>query len=480
MSQSLKSKTLFGLIWSAVESFSTQTIAFSFNLFIARLLSPSAYGTVALATAIFAIANVFVDSGFATALIRKIDRTESDFCTVFYFNIAIGFLATAIIFCCAPLVAAFYDIPELVNIVRVLSLTILIGSFGAVHRTMLTINIDFKKQTKVSFCAVLLSGIFGLGAAYSGFGIWSLVIQSITSVSLTTLFFWITLRWVPRQGFSIRSFKPLFAYGSRLLISRLITCINGNIAVIVVGKAFTPATLGVYSRARHLANFPSSNLTNIMNRVTLPVLSTIQNDDVRLEVNYRKMLKVSAFVIIPAMAGLSALAEPVILFLLGDKWAAAIPILQVVCFSLMLYPTHAINLNLLQVKGRPEIFLRLAIIKQAISIITLFAFVPFGIMALCYGRILASVISLFINTYYTGKLINIGFIKQSLDLLPIFFISMLMWTSIRYIIDLFDCILLQLVVGSLSGIVIYVALAYLLRLDSIQPILELLSKNKST
>ncbi|MFI3243465.1 MAG: lipopolysaccharide biosynthesis protein [Akkermansia sp.] len=479
MSQSLKKKTIIGLIWNSVENFASQGIAFAIGILIARMLSPESYGVVAMATVVFAIANVFVDAGFSTALIRKPDRTESDYCTVFYCNSIIGFVASFILFFSAPWIAAFYELPELSNIVRVMCWGIFLGSLGAVQITRLTINLDFKTQMKITVITTIASGLLGLFGAYAGWDVWALVAQMLCATLLRSILAWTMVRWIPRKGFSKQSFKSMFAFGSRLLASSLLNTINANLVTMLVGKTFSAATLGNYSRARHFGQFPSVNVSNILQKVTFPVLSSIQNDDTRLESAYRRLLKVSAFVIFPMMAGLSALAEPLILALLSDKWAEAIPLLQIMCFSLMFYPVHALNLNLLQVKGRSDLFLRLEIVKKILGLAFLFAALPMGIIILCYSRILLTVICWGINSYYTAKLIKIGFFKQILDLTPIILCSLVMWGSTLFIIAFFDNNWMKLGVGCLSGALIYIALAVILRLDSIPNIIDLCRSKKA-
>lgn len=476
---SLKKKAFIGIIWNAVENFSSKGITFAIGIFIARMLSPESYGTIAMAMVFFAIANVFVDAGFSTALIRKPDRTESDYCTVFYFNTLIGFIASLLVFLCAPWIAAFYELPDLTNIVRVMCWSIFLSSLGAIQSTRLTINLDFKTQMKITLITSVVSCLLGLYGAYSGWQVWALVAQMLSASALRSALLWVIARWIPRKRFSMQSFKSMFAFGSRLLISSILDTLNANLVTILVGKFFSAAALGNYAKARTIASYPSSNVTSILQRVTFPVLSTIQNDDARLQSAYRRFLKVSTFVIFPMMAGISAVAEPLVLVLLTDKWAAAIPLLQIMCFSLMFYPVHAINLNLLQVKGRSDLFLRLEIVKKILGLAILFVVFPFGIIMLCYSRILTALICWAINSYYTAKLIHVGFFRQILDLLPIIFCSLTMWASTIYIISFFENNWIKLGVGSISGACIYVGLAYLLRLDSIKNLLGLLRSKKA-
>jgi O-antigen/teichoic acid export membrane protein len=422
---------------------------------MARLLDPSDYGVIGMLAIFLAIAQVFIDSGFSNALIRKQDRTETDFSTVFYFNIGIGILFYLALFFTSPFIAGFYKTPILTNVTRVVALNLLFNSLGVVQRAKLTILIDFKTQAKASLIAVVLSGIAGLGMAYTGFGVWALVFQSVLNAGLNLMFLWIFIPWKPLPVFSVSSFKDLFAYGSKLLVSALIDTTYKNMYTMVIGKKFQAVELGYYTRADQFAQFPSANLTGIFQRVTFPILSGIQDDDERLKAAYRQYLRIAAFIIFPLMCGLAAIAKPFILLVLTEKWSGVIVLLQVVCFSFMWYPVHAINLNLLQVKGRSDLFLRLEIIKKCVGIAILCVTIPMGITAMCAGSIVSSIIALVINTYYTGKLISVDFIRQMKDLLPILGSALLMALVVYGVSNMFDHTVLNLLCGIMSGIVCY-------------------------
>jgi O-antigen/teichoic acid export membrane protein len=421
----LKSKTSAGLRWSVFEQVSKQGVGFVISIIIARILSPSDYGIIGMIAVFTGISSVFVGAGFGSALIRKQDRSDIDFSTVFYYNIVVSIFFYIVLFLSAPYIAKFYDTPILIPITRVVGLNLVIGAIGAIQSTKLNIAIDFKTQTKISAISLLITGIIGISMAYLGFGVWALVFQELASTIISTGLVWYFIRWKPLLIFSVKSFKELFGFGSRLMLSFLLDAIYTNIYEVVIGKKFSPADLGFYSRAKGLARLPSSNITNVISRVTFPVLSEMQNDDNRLKTNYRKLIKMSAFIIFPLMMVLSALGEPLILILLTDKWLPAVPYLQVLCFSLMFYPIHALNLNLLQVKGRSDLFLKLEIVKKINITIVLIISSHFGILVMCYGAIFNSIVSLIINTYFTGKLLNMGFIAQMKDLLPILSLSIL-------------------------------------------------------
>lgn len=423
--ESLKQKTKSGLLWSSIERFSNQGVQFLFSIMLARLLAPSDYGIVAMVVIFFAIAQTFVNSGFSSAIVRKKNRTEADLSTCFYFNILVGFGFYILLFLCSPFIADFYDQPILSPIVKISGLTVLINSLCIVQQAQFTIRIDFKTQAKVTLTSTVISGILGILLAYLGYGVWALVWQGVIGSFIRMLLLWLFSKWRPRESFSKDSFHYLFGYGSKLLASGLLDTTYNNIYPIVIGKFYSPAQLGNFSRAQGWVSLPSSNITDILQRVTFPVLTEMQDDDERLATNYRKLLRLSAFVVFPLMMLLAAIASPLVRVVITSKWDACVPYLQIICFAMMWYPIHAINLNLLQVKGRSDLFLRLEIIKKVIGVIVMCVTIPLGVTAMCFGMVFTSINALFINTYYTGKLINVGYLTQMKDLLPIIFISLL-------------------------------------------------------
>ncbi len=457
MAESLKKKTLRGLLWNTTGAFANKGIAFAFGVVLARLLTPADYGTIGMISVFMAIADCFISSGFFAALVRKTDRTEADKSTVFYFNIVVAILCYAILFFAAPFIADFYDLPILTDLVRVIGLTLIIASPCTVQWAELSVRLDFKTPAKIVLCATILACAASLYCAWVGWGIWALVVLHILRTTCTTLLVILLVRWRPRAAFSRQSFKVLFGFSSKLLISSLLNTVYENIRPLIIGKAFSSATLGLYSRAQQWASLPSTTLTSILQSVTYPVLSSIQNEDERLRMAYRKFLRMSAFIIFPCLTGMAALADPLIRLVLTEKWAACIPLLQIICFALMWYPIHAINLNLLQVKGRSDLFLRLEIYKKALGIIILVITVPQGIYAMCIGGVVSSILCLGFNTHYTGKLLNLGFWRQMADLVPTLTHS-LVTGAIAYGVQLcMPGLLPKVLVGTASGVLYYVA-----------------------
>ena len=453
---SLKTKAKKGLAWSMVERFATQGVQFLFGIILARLLSPDDYGVIAMPLVFLAIAQCIIDSGFSTALIRKPELTEEDLSTAFYFNIGIGILCYAVLFFSSPLIADFYHTPILSSLLKVTALAVLFNPLCAVQQAILTRKIDFKTQAMVSFSGAVVSGIVGLYMAYNGFGVWSLVFQQVGGYVMRTILLWILGKWKPKRKWSWESFHYLWGFGSKMLGSGLLDTIYNNIYPIVIGKYFSAQDLGNYTRAQQFSSLPSSNVTGVLQRVTFPVLSSIQNEDERLAKNYRKILKLSAFLVFPMMLMLSAIANPLVRILLTDKWIGCVILLQIVCFQMMWYPIHAINLNLLTVKGRSDLYFRLEILKKIVGVCILCITIPHGVAWMVCGGVLSSLISLVINTYYTGKLLKIGLFIQIKDMLPIIVISSIMWLFIHILMLFLVDVYLQLFVGIVAGLFIYI------------------------
>lgn len=475
----LKDKTVKGVIWSSIDRFSTQGISFVFSMLIARMLLPSDYGVIAMLGIFMAVSQCFIDSGFGAALIRKKDRTETDFCTVFYFNIVVSCLFYGLLWLASPYIARFYDMPLLESVTKVWGLNLIVNALSGIQNAQLSIAIDFKSRAKISVITTLFTGAIGLWLAYRGYGVWALVYQGLSSAILRCILLWCIVRWMPRLIFSWQSFKELFSFGSKLLASSLLATVFENLSTIIIGKVYNASSLGVYSRANHLAQFPSSNITGVLQSVTFPVLSTIQDEETRLASAYRRFLRLSAFVVFPLMLGLSAVADPFIRLVLTDKWEGSIYLLQILCFSLMWYPIHAINLNLLQVKGRSDYFLKLEILKKVLGVLVLCVTVPLGLIAMCYGRVFVSVFCLGLNTYYTKKIIGYGFLAQMRDLTHILVHALVMFAFVWLVVQCMPNLWLQLIVGVLVGMAYYLIGAYLMKFDELNELLALIKRKKN-
>ena len=470
----LKEKTIKGVIWSAVERFSVQGIDFVVGIIIARLLLPSDYGLIGMLAIFMSISQVFIDGGFSSALIQYKDRSEADYSTVFFINFAISILVYGILYILAPYIADFYHQPVLTSITRVYTLILVINSLVAVNRTRLTIQLNFKMLSRVSFMVSCVAGGLGIFLAYSGYGVWSLVYMAISSSILNVLLLLYFTRWVPLPFFSIESFHRLFKYGSKLLVASLIGNVYSNLYNLVIGKKFSTINLGYYTRADGLAGFAGLNISNILQRVAFPVLSELQDNDEVLLAAYRKYIKLSAFIIFPLIFGLFGVAKPLLLCILTEKWSGSILLLQILCFAYLWDAVIRINLNLLYVKGRSDLVLRLEIIKKMVAVTILFASIPFGLVGICLGRVLYSFIAFYMNTYYTNKLLGYGFFTQIKELIPSLFISFLVALEgliLSHVIERsFVAILLAFIVCPLT----YIACSKILKMEQYQEIKSIL------
>lgn len=423
MSHNLKQKTTSSLKWSAIERLATQLVQLIVMLVLARILGPHAFGLIGMLAVFIAVSQVFVDSGLSSALIRKLDRSELDYSTAFYFNIGIALVCYTLLYFCAPYIASFYNQPELTSLTRILALVVIINSFGIIQRTKLSIKMDFKTQAKASLIAVTISSLTAFCLAYYNFGVWSLVAQTLVYATFNVIFLNILHRWLPMLSFSSESFRHLFGFGSKLMLSGLIDSIYQNIYQIVIGKKFNVLDVGYFTQANQLIQTPATTMTAIIQRVTYPMLSSIQNNESRLNAAYLLTLRLSAVVIFPILFGLGTIADPLIPELLGIEWKPAALLASILATGFLLYPIHAINLNYLQVKGRSDLFLKLEVIKKVIITIILIITIPYGINAICIGIVIQSYIALFINTYYNGKIGNLSGIIQLKALLPIWLIA---------------------------------------------------------
>ncbi len=426
MSNNLQHKTVHALSWSFLETVAQKGVQFVIGIILARLLFPEQFGLIGMLTIFIAIAQTFLDSGFGAALIQKQDVTQTDICSIFYFNILVGLVAAGFLCIAAPWIAVFYSQPILTPVTRALSLTIVINSFGLIQDTIFTKQINFKTLTKVSLIAGSLSGIIGIILASLGFGVWSLVIQQISNAIFRVVCLWSFSPWRPVLIFSYHALREMFGFGSRLLFSSLLNQFFDNIYLLVIGKVFSATDLGFFTRAKNLSDLPSQTLSGLVGRVTFPVFSTIQDDAARLKRGLKKALTILVLVNFPMMIGLAVIARPLVLVLLTERWAACIPYLQLLCLVGLLFPLHLMNLNVLQALGRSDLFLRLEVVKKIMIVISVGITWRWGISAMIYGMIVTSIICYYLNSYYSGILISYPIREQMNDLLPYFFVALLM------------------------------------------------------
>ena len=455
--ESLKSKTIKGTAWSAADAFLGQGVTFLVGIVLARMLSPDEYGLIGICLIFNTVLSGIVDSGFSNALIRKKNCTDVDYNTMFVTNLTISIVLYALLFVSSPLVSQFFNRYELTSLIRVTGLVLLANALSITQITILTKRIDFKTKTKASLVSAIASGIIGIAMAFMGFGVWALVGQILSKQILYTICLWVLNKWWPSFTFSLKSFHYMWGFGWKLLVSGLLNNIWNQLYQVVVGKFYSSATLGQYTRGQEYASIFSSNLTNIIQRVSYPVLSEIQDDKHRMVEGYRRVIKMTMFVTAICMISLGAVAEPLIYCLIGPQWHEAATYLPLICISMSLYPLHSINLNMLQVLGRSDIFLYLEILKKIIGIIPICIGIFVDIYWMLIASILIGFVSLYLNSWYTGKALGYTFWKQLRDIAPSFGVAFTIALSVfffKYLpISNWGILPMQIIVGVIVGIV---------------------------
>lgn len=428
----LKEKTVNGAGWSAIDNVAQLGVSFVVSIVLARLLSPDDYGLLGIVAIFTNICATIINGGFGSALIRKKDTTENDYNTVFIVNLVASFILYALLFFLAPLFAIFFGRSELVSLTQVSSIGIIIGSLAIVQQARLTKEIDFKTQTYITIISSLISGVVGIVIALCDYGVWSLVWQGLISQILKTLLLWYFKRWRPVFQFSLESFKELFGFGWKLMVGRLIDTVWKELNQFVVGKYYNPATLGQYTRANQFSQLFSINLTTVVDRVTFPVLSEIQDDNERMLNAYRRIIKITMFIAAVCMFALAAISEPLIYCLIGPKWHEASEYLPLICIAGSLFPLSAINLNMLAVQGRSDLFLGLEVVKKIISLCPLFIGAFIGITPMLYTNIIVFFLCYLLNSYYSGKILGYSSWMQIKDIAPSYLVAIVVAFSVYF------------------------------------------------
>ena len=472
----LKRKTIDGLFWSFADLMAGQGIQFMIQIILARLLLPEHFGIIGMILVIIAISNSIVDSGFSQALIRDQNTSQEDYSTVFHFNIIIGIVIFIFLFFSANAISSILKQPQVVIILRILSLVLIINSFGIIPKVMLIKKVDFKTITKVSVIASISSGVITITFASMGYGIWCLVINIVSMQLFQTMFLWIFTQWIPSMVFKMKSFKKFFRFGYKLLISGLIDTFYNNIYFLIIGGFYNTTQLGYYTNAVKFRDFASQSIAASVQRVSYPILSSVQGDEERLKAGFRKIIKTSAFINFPLMIGLASIANPLFNIFLGEKWVPSVIYFQLLCISGMLYPLHSLNLNILQVKGRSDLFLLIEIFKKTVLtiLIALSLLLELGILGLIGSAVLNSYLSLLINTYYSSKAISYSMKDQMMDLLPHIMISIIMGIvvfNIGLILPFGD--LMKLIVQIISGILIYITCSKIAKIKELIVLYEI-------
>lgn len=469
---------LSSLIWKFLERGGTQGIQFILQLFLARLLTPKDYGTVALITVFIAISTVFVQSGFNTALIQKKEIDEEDISSVFYISLFIAIIMYLVLWIVAPIISNFYRILELTSIVRVMGLVLFLDTFNSIQNAIVSRNMEFKRLFYSSLGAIIISGVLGIILAYRGLGVWSLVCQQLMNQFSICIILWFTVKWRPKLVFSIKKVKNLFSFGGKLLCSALIDTIYRELVNLIVGKVYSPAMLGYYNRGDQFPKVIVSNFNGSIQSVIFPALASVQHDKVRVKEIMRRAIMLSSYIVFPTMIGLIVISESMIKLVLTERWLPCVPYLRIFCLSYALWPIHTANLQAINAIGRSDMFLKLEIIKKIIGVSIIIVTSRYSPYIMAIGTIFSGIISSFINSYPNKKLLNYGYIEQIKDIIPSLFISIIMG-SIVYLIKLLQCgDLLTLLFQVVLSIISYGILSYIFKNKNLLYLINIIKKRK--
>jgi O-antigen/teichoic acid export membrane protein len=477
---SLKARAIQGIFWTFGQQFVTQIIQFIVQIILARVLMPEEFGVIGVLAVFMALGNSLVDSGMSSSLIRTQDVEDRDFSSVFVINITVSVFVYLILFFTSQLIANFFNQPILSDIVKVYCLSFIIRAISSIQYIRLTILMDFKTQTTLRLPALAISSAVGLVLAYRGYGVWSLVYMHLANVTLESILIWFQVKWRPSFILDWNRLKCHFNFGYKLTLSGIIDTLYSNIYYIIIGKYFSIAQLGFYIRAQSLRQLPVSNISSALNQVTYPLFSSIQNDNVRLKNVYKRLMQQVLYWIAPILVIAGVLGEPLFRFLMTEKWLPAVPYFQILCLGGIMYPLHAYNLNILNVKGRSDLFLKLEIVKKALITIGFLIAIPFGIYGLLWMQFVLTILAFFINTYFSGIMINYSMLEQVKDVLPILGLAGIIGILV-FLVDLqfpissnFDFI--RLVAGTVLGLGSYITISFITQFDPFVDFRELILK----
>lgn len=474
---SLKKKTIGGLLWSFGDLIGNQGIQFLIQIILARMLLPEHFGLIGMILVFIALSNSLVDSGFTQALIRERNASQTDYSTIFYFNLLISVMIYGILYAAAPAISDFFNEPQLVSLLRVLSIGIIINAFAIIPKAMFAKEVNFKAQATINLSASIVSGIVAIGLAMAGYGVWSLVLRQLSMNAIQSLLFTLSKRWIPSLVFSIASFKRLFGFGWKLLVSGLIDTFYTNVYFLIIGRQYSATQLGYYTNASRFSEIVSQNLAATILRVTYPVLSSIQDEHERLKQSYTKITKLAAFLIFPVMVGMAAVGEPLVLLVFGEKWLPMVPYFQLLSIAGMLYPILALDLSILQVKGRSDLYLLLEIInKISLTVLLVLAvWLELGVIGLIGAAILNTYLEFFVNSYFSKREVAYPAKEKVRDLLPIYLLSFAMGAVVWGGGELLDTgVLVKLLLQIAGGIVFYIAACRIAHIAELKTVYGLL------
>lgn len=476
MLMSYRSKAFSGVKWTSIEQVLSIALSFVIGIIVARLVMPSDYGLIAMLGVFMALGGVFVNSGISTALVRHKDNSQADYSTAFYANVALGVVVYLVLFLLAPFIADFYEIPELTAVCRVYSLDVLLSSLTIVHVAKLTHEMRYKVQTTIKLFSLLVSGAIGISLAYLDYGVWALIWYALSASVLRTVLFWLLSGWYPSLVFSRGSAHYLYDFGSKMLLTSIIDVVYDNIYTLVIGKYYTATSAGYYNRSLQLSQFPQNMISHVVGNVVLPVLTPFQDNQEKLLNIYDRLFRLTVFVAYPLMALMVVLAHPLISFLLGEKWLPSVPYLQILVVAVVFTTLTIVNLNLFYVKGKSDIVLKLDIIKKIIGFAIVALMVPLGLKWICLGAVLYAVASFVINCIQTDKILGYGLWHQVKTAFPPMLYSVVMGLVVAVVIPYISFSLLQLVLGGILGLSVYLGLSFLLKDPALAELMEMIRR----
>ena len=456
MAENVRKKFFSGIAWTFIQNVVVRALGLIVTIILARLLLPEDYGLIGMLSIFIAISDVFIQSGFGQALIQKSDCSDEDFSTAFYFNVAVSVLIYVILFFSAPYIADFYHEPKLIIITRVLSLNFVFGSFNVVQQSKLKKSLNFKPLAIITLICTFISGVIGIGMAYCGYGVWALVGQTLSATFLRVVFFPIFTKWHPNKPFNIQSFRHLWAFGSKILVTGILDVVIVNLSNILIGRYYDKEQVGYFSKARNFADIPAMTMSTVLGTVLYPVLSEIHNNEERHTAVYRKVTRYSIILSFPVMIILAILAKPIVIILFTEKWAPAIPLLRALLLARCFLTLNVINANMLQSRGETRLYMHLYFLAGPVSLLAIIISIPYGVQAMAWATLISGYIHYAIFAIAIGKKIDYGYFRQLRDRGRIFIALIIMSISVLFSTVWLTSLWLQLIVGVIVGFVVYI------------------------
>lgn len=420
----LKHKAASGMVWTAIQKYSSMVIGFISGIILARLLMPEDYGAIGMLAIFMSLAEVFIDAGFGSALIQKKNPTSTDYSTVFYFNIGMSIILYAVLFFSAPAISRFYRMPILSDVLRVQGLILIIYAFNIIQRNQIRKNLRFKKLSTITIITSVISLIVTVVMAYTGCGVWSLVAQNFIGALIPCIFFWVTTKWRPTWEYSWKSFKELFGFGSYMFLTHLLTTFSQRITGLLVGRWYDPATMGYYSKASSTSKYATLSVSGVMIQTTYPLYASVQDDKERLINMVKRITSTLAYITVPILCLLILIAKPLFVFLYSDRWLFSVPYFQILCIGGMAGCLQAVNQQTVAAIGKSRVFFVWTVIKQSVGIaLQVVGLIVWGIWGLLVGKVLSSWFSYFVNIMMVSKHVGYKNHQQLKDLSPIFIVS---------------------------------------------------------